>query len=236
MSHRFSLLIITAVALFGAATSAEAQGSWMSADAGSVRFKLGLFEPAADSSYWDEKFEIWTGEPQNLRDLAWGIDGLWMFTPTTGLKLGSLFYDGNARQAYREWVDSEGRSVAHWTELKTSELTLAFVYRPLTGSFVRPYVGVGGGFVFWQLTESGDFIDFGVDDGEIFTATYRDEGSDPIAFVEVGFDVFAWPQWTFFVEGRLSTGDASLGGGFADLDQRLDLSGGSLYAGFAKLF
>lgn len=223
--------------LFGFAHDTYAQGSWLPGDAGSIKFRLGLFEPQADSSYWDEKFEVWTGSSSDFEDLVWGIDGLWMMAPTWGVQFGSSWYQGDTYQAYRDWVDSDGREISHRTELSTWDLTAAWVFKPLRGSAIRPYFGIGGGLLSWRLQEYGDFIDFGSSGGDqVVYGAYQDSGTTFMAFGIVGVEFFSRNSWSLFIEGRWQEAETSLGGGFGSLNQRLDLSGPQVSAGIAWKF
>ncbi len=221
--------------LLSLAPVAEAQSSWNPGDWGSIRFRLGLYEPAGDSNYWNEKFDVWTGEAEDFQDLVWGMDGLWMAAPTWGLQFGTSWYQGGTTQSYRDWVDDSGREISHRAELSTWDLTAAWIFKPFQGSSVRPYFGVGGGLLAWQLLEYGDFIDFG-DDGSVVYGSYRDDGTTFMAFGVAGLEFFSRYGWSFFVEGRWKEAETSLGGGFGDLNQRLDLSGPELSAGIAWNF
>ena len=216
-------------------TVAQAQHSWSPGDWGSVRFRLGLYEPSGSSTYWNEKFDVWTGAAEDFQDLVWGVDGLWMAAPTWGVQLGSSWYQGATTQAYQDYVDNSGREITHRTELTTWDLTAAWIFKPLRGSTVRPYFGVGGGLLSWRLWEQGDFIDFGGDDSVVF-GSYRADGTTFMAFGIVGLEVFTGGGWSFFLEGRWREADTSLGGGFGSLNQRLDLSGPELSAGIAMSF
>ena len=213
----------------------EAQSSWNPGDSGSVRFRLGLFEPQADSSYWDEKFDVWTGSGEDFQDLVWGVDGLWMVGPTLGFQLGSSWYGGTTTQSYRDWVDDAGRDISHRTELTTWDLTAAVIFKPFRGSTVRPYLGIGGGLLSWRLLEYGDFIDFG-GDGSVVYGSYRDDGTTFMAVGIAGLEFVSRSGWSFLVEGRWREAETSLGGGFGSLNQRLDLSGLELSAGIAWNF
>ena len=229
----YIILIITCLIAF--TPVAEAQRSWSPGDTGSVRFRLGLFEPQANSGYWSEKFEVWTGNAEDFQDLTWGVDGLWMVGPTWGFQFGSSWYQGATTQSYRDYVDDTGRDIAHRTELTTWDLTAAWLYKPLRGSSVRPYFGVGGGLVSWRLLEYGDFIDFG-NDGSVEYGAYGDEGTTFMAFGLVGLEFLSGSGWSFIVEGRWREAETSLGGGFGSLNQRLDLSGPELSGGISWNF
>lgn len=231
---QISLIVLC---LLGIASVAGAQRSWVPGDTGSIRFRLGLFQPEADSSYWSEKFDVWTGDADDFQDLVWGIDGVWMAGPNWGMQFGSSWYQGATTQSYRDYVDDSGREISHRTELSTWDLTAAFLFKPLRESMVRPYFGIGGGLLSWRLLEYGDFIDFTPQgDGAVVYATYRDDGTTFMAFGLAGLEFFSGNGWSFFVEGRWKEAEPSLGGGFGDLNQELDLSGLELSAGISWNF
>lgn len=236
-NKKYFQITLIFVSLLGLASVASAQRSWAPGDTGSVRFRLGLFQPQADSSYWSEKFDVWTGDADDFQDLVWGVDGVWMAAPTWGMQFGSSWYQGATNQSYRDWVDDSGREVTHRTELAMWDLTAAFLFKPLRGSTVRPYFGVGGGLLSWRLQEYGDFIDFSPQgDGAVEYANYRDEGTTFMALGIIGLEFFSRNGWSFFLEGRWREAETSLGGGFSSLNQRLDLSGPEFSAGISWNF
>ena len=66
--------------------------------------------------------------------------------------------------------------IAHTTTLKLSDLSAAYVLR-FGGGGVRPYVGAGGGLLWWQLREEGSFIDFSDEENlPIVYASYLGDG------------------------------------------------------------
>lgn len=236
-TKKYFQITLIFVCLLGLASVASAQRSWAPGDTGSIRFRLGLFQPQADSSYWSEKFDVWTGDADDFQDLIWGVDGVWMAAPTWGMQFGSSWYQGATTQSYRDWVDDSGREVTHRTELATWDLTAAFLFKPLRGSTVRPYFGIGGGLLSWRLLEYGDFIDFSPQgDGAVGYATYRDDGSTFMALGIIGLEFFSRNGWSFFLEGRWREAETSLGGGFGSLNQELDLSGPEFSAGISWNF
>lgn len=233
--HRLFLLVLI-LAAAAVASDVQAQVRWRGGDVGSMRFRIGAFQPRADSSYWNEKFDTWTGRAKDFEDTTWAIDGRWMFTPTTGVQIGSSWYQGDAYQVYRDWVDNAGNDIGHRTELTTADVSAAWIYRPLTGSFVRPYLGAGVGFIGWRLREFGDFIDFAQEGAPVVITGYEDEGTVVEAFGLAGLEFWTHSRWSVFVEGRWREAKDTLGRDFADLHQKLDLGGAELTAGFALNF
>lgn len=193
------------------AAEAAAQGHYQPGQFGSTRVRLGLFMPDGDSQYWDDTEAAFTGSADDMEDVSLGFDFVWRTTPATALVFSSGFTDGDATRAYREWVDGDGNDIYHGAELETFDLTVAWMVQA-AGPPVRPYFGIGGGLVFWELTEAGEFIDFGDPDLSIVYATYYDEDMtlEAVAFAGVEFQVS--PYYSLLVEGRYRYADDELGG------------------------
>jgi hypothetical protein len=226
-------LSIAAVALFAVA---EADAQWRRSvePTGQLRFRLGLFEPSGSSDGWDAVFEGFTGDPSDLRDTVWGTDFLWRLAPSTGLLFGTSFYDGSATSGYEDWVAADGSEIRHTTRLEIADLTAAFVVRLDRGA-IRPYAGLGGGFLWWSLTDQGSFIDFSEPDLPVFTAWYGAEGTTFSAFGLAGLEVPLSLRWSLLVEGRYRWASDTLGDDFAGFGD-LDLSGWEASGGFGISF
>jgi hypothetical protein len=216
------------------AVDTEAQWTRTYESPGQIRFRLGIYEPSGSSDGWDMVFEGFTGQPSDLQDFTWGTDFLWRTGRHTGVLFGLSFYRGRTTSGYTDWVAGDGSEVRHTTELQTWDMTAAFLYRFGDGR-VRPYLGIGGGFIWYRLTDEGYFIDFGDPDLPVFWAWYGAEGSTFEAFALAGVDFpMSW-KWSFFVEGRYKVASDTLGqdySGFGDLD----LGGWEITGGFGFNF
>lgn len=227
-SHAWILAVVVSVVW---AAAAEAQGNWSPGDFGSLRLRIGVFQPQADSMYWDDVFTDFTGSASSFEDVVFAIDYLWMTSRQSGFVLGASFYDGNTTQAYRDWVDSEGRAINHTTSLRLNDIYGAFVYRfGRTG--VRPYVGAGGGLLWWRLREEGNFIDFSDPDLPIIFAAYQSDDTTWELLGLAGIEVPLTFTWRFLAEGRYRWAEDELGGDFAGFGE-IDLSGFEVTVGFS---
>ena len=228
------VVLLPALMIVFAAADVEAQ--WMRGyeSPGQLRFRLGVFEPSGRSDGWDGVFEGFTGQPSDLQDVAWGIDYLWRFGGHTGVLFGSSFYSGKSTSSYEDWVAADGSEVSHTTGLETWDVTAILLYRFGNGA-VRPYLGIGGGFVWYRLTDQGSFIDFGDPDLPVFSAWYGAEGSSFEAVGLAGVEIPISYRWSVLVEGRYRWASDTLSqdyGGFGDLD----LSGYEITGGFGVNF
>jgi opacity protein-like surface antigen len=224
-------------ALLAVAAPAAAQRRYAGVEDSSFRLRLGQFEPRGDSDYWNEKFADFTGDIDQFDDIAFGGDFLLALGRRSGLMFSGDIYEGEDGQAYIGFVDEFGSPIVHTTRLTIASATAAYVVN-LTGpdAPVVPYVGIGGGLYAWELEESGDFIDFGVEPLEIFSDTFRDSNTTLGWFWLAGVEVPIGPRWSVFAEGRWQRLDEDLSDDFEDLEANLDLSGRQIFGGFAWSF
>jgi hypothetical protein len=232
--HTSFAVLLAALIVLVVAADAGAQWQRQVEPPGQLRFRLGLFEPSGSSEGWDGVFEGFTGRPGDLQDFVWGTDYLWRTGPHTGVLFGFSYYAGSTTSGYQDWVTDDGSEIRHTTQLTTSDLTVAFVYR-FGSAAVRPYVGIGGGFVWWTLTDEGNFIDFGVPAQPIFWGWYGADGGTFEAFGLLGIDFPVNPRWSVLVEGRYRYAADELGDDYSGFGE-LDLSGYELTAGFGVNF
>jgi hypothetical protein len=228
-SSRILALVAAAVIVWPCLV--QAQGNWQPGDFGSVRFRLGLFQPRADSQYWDQKFTDFTGSASSFENIVFGVEYLWMTSRDGGIAFGGSFYEGSATQAYRDYVDLDGRDISHTTTLGLTDLTATYIHRLARGG-VRPYLGLGGGLLWWRLQAEGSFIDFSDFDAPIVFARYRADGITWEALGLLGVEVPIAFKWRFFFEGRYRWAEAELNRDFSGFGT-IDLSGYELTGGFS---
>ncbi len=234
--RRSTFLVVSAatIILAGFSVDATAQGNWQPGDFGSVRGSIGIFSPQGDSQYWDDTFDAFTGSPSSFEDVVFGFDYLWRTSRRSGLLFGTSFYSGATTQAYLDWVDGDGNDVSHTTTLDLTDLTAAYVWR-FGAHGARPYIGGGGGLLWWGLREEGYFIDFAEPDLPIVYAWYDAGGTTWELFALAGLDVPLGYRWSFFIEGRYRWSEAELDEDFSGFGT-LDLSGLQLVGGLSWNF
>lgn len=228
---------LVVMALLAIAVPASAQRRPIGGE-DSFRIRLGQFQPDANSGYWNDSFDAFTGSASEFDDISYGADFMLGLGPRSSLMFSGDYYDSSVSQSYRDYVDGFGSPIVHTTKVEVASATAAYVLNFAgRGASVVPYAGIGGGVYDWSLEESGDFIDFGVQPLEIFTDTFRDSNTTLGWFWLAGVDVPLGPRWSIFAEGRWQFVDQDLEGDFATLSNRsFDLSGRHLYGGFAWRF
>ncbi len=228
-------IVAAAVAALLAAGSVQAQWLWRPGDTASTRFRLTLFEPNGSSEAWDALYAGFSGSPSDLSDLGFGLDFRWMLGRNSGIQFGFSFSEGSSTSEYTEWVAGDGTAIRHQKSLELGDLTVLWVLRPGDGRAVSPYLGIGGGFLWYELSEAGDFIDFGSADLPIVRTGYFGDGTTFELLGVVGLDVRLAGGWSFLAEGRWREAEDDLGGDYGGYG-KLDLSGWELSAGFAFNF
>lgn len=208
-----------------AAPPAMAQRHWQPGDEGSIRFFLGQFDPDTSSEYWDDKFTDFTGSSSDFNDFIFMVDYRHPVSDSSAMLFSVGWYEGATTQAYRDWVDPAGREIRHKTSLRTFETSAAWIYEIGARQHpVTPYLGAGGGFIWWELIERGDFIDFGNSNLPIINTWYGTNDVTLALFGVAGLDINFGGAWSLVGQARYRWAEDELGGNFAGFGT-IDLSG-----------
>ena len=100
-------------------------------------------------------------------------------------------------------------------------------------SRIVPYVGAGGGVIYYEFRQTGDFVDFV--DLRVFPDVFRSRGWAPSGHAFGGVDLQMYRALYATVEGRYTKSSATLSSDFVDFDP-IDLSGFSVSAGINVVF
>jgi len=100
---------------------------------------------------------------------------------------------------------------------------------------VTPYVGAGGGMLWYQFTQAGDFIDVRSRNLSVFTDVITSQGWTPSAHAFGGVDVRVHRRTFVAFEGRYLWADAALERRFEGFEP-IDLAGLRVSAGINVLF
>ena len=173
-----------------------------------------------------------------------GFDFAYQFARRLDAQFGFEWGKTKTASEYRDFVDNNFLPINQTTSLKIVHLTgsvrfaltergyevssLAWVPRR-----VVPYVGAGGGAVYYDFVQSGDFVDFV--DLSVFPDAFESKGWAPSAHAFGGVDVRLFRSLYASVEGRYTKAKAKLAADFIDFDP-IDLSGFRLAAGINVLF
>ena len=217
--------------LFGRPTgSIGVRGSWNIAGAGSDLF--------------DFVTEQLTIEKSDFNGPGIGGDISLSLTPRLETEFGVFFSRSSQSSEYRDFVDNDFLPINQSTSLKTIQVmaSLRYALQPRGRDLSRfawvpakvvPYVGAGGGAIYYEFRQSGDFVDF--QDFSVFTDVFRSNGWAPSVHAFGGVDVRLYRGLYTSVEGRYTKASGKLGSDFVDFDP-IDLSGFRLSAGINLMF
>ena len=160
------------------------------------------------------------------------------------LGLGAWYASSSTPSEYRDFTDTEDLPIEQTTTFRRLPVT-ASVKAYLTprgrsiGHFawipakVAPYVGAGGGAMWYSFRQNGDFIDDAT--LAVFHDSFKSSGWAPEAHAMAGVDVSLTPRLVLTGEGRYTYAKAKMGEDFVGFD-KIDLSGFAITAGLAIRF
>ncbi len=201
-----------------------------------LRFRLGVHSLEGNSIYWDEKFNVFTGNISDFDDGIGGIDFLLRLADRLYLQVSADGYNAAVDMAYDDYVDQFGNPIFHTTTLDINAVTAGLVLELAPPTFpLRPYIGVGGGIYWWTLSEEGEFINFALDPPELFSGDFSDRGGPLGFYFLAGLDVPIGRRTSLFGEVRFHKVDDTLSEDFRGLG-KIDLGGRSISGGIAFAF
>jgi len=211
---------------------------------GSVTVRGSWLFARAQSDWYDFVTDHLTLDAGDFNAPGIGLDVGVALTPRIDAQFGFDFSNARVASEYREFVDNNRLPITQQTRLREVNLSgniklaltergrevsqFAWVPRKLV-----PYVGAGGGLLWFDVTQTGDFVDFV--DLSIFTDVFRSRGWTPSAQVFGGADVRLFKRLYATVDGRYLWAAGDLEREWIDFDP-IDLAGFRLSAGLNVLF
>jgi opacity protein-like surface antigen len=208
----------------------------------SVRVGYGLAN--AESEIFSFTSRQLTVDKSDFSGVNVGSDLDFRLTSRLALGLG-LWYEGrSAPSEYRDFVDQDDLPIEQTTKFQRMPITLGLKYYVMPrgrsiGQFawipakVAPYVGAGGGAMWYSFKQNGDFIDQPTLD--VFHDTFKSSGWTPEAHAMAGVDISLTPRLVLTGEGRYTYAKANMEEDFVGFD-KIDLSGFAITAGLALRF
>jgi len=170
------------------------------------------------------------------------------FTYKIKPRIDAMFRFGYSRASVdsesRDYVDQDDDPILQATELKKIPLTGNVKFYPMSRgreisrfayvprSFA-PYVGGGGGLLWYRFRQVGDFVDF--DDLSIFSDAFTSDGWTPTLNVFGGIDIKLTPRLFLAVEASYNWAKSDMGADFVDFDP-IDLAGFAMTVGLQIVF
>jgi len=236
--HRIASLTAGVAGLLIASIGAPALAGESNLAQGQVSLSLGVFEPRGDSDLWDLNETFTTEDTTDYDDALFGAAYGMPLGPNADLQFEISYYQAQADVHYRNFFNVNGDAIRQehrLTELPM-EISLRFlpIARETPGGRLRPvipYLGGGGGALFWEYREEGRFVD----DLQFPTYQYYDERETrrvtgtlhAVAGVEIQFV----REFSIFIEGRYRWAKDDLSSDFDSNLDEFDLSGASVSVG-----
>ena len=235
------LLIVTAALTWPALASAQdgGDGFLFKAPRFTVGLKVGYAQLTANSDLFDFSTEQLTLDRSDFGAPVIGAEVAIRSTDRIDATAYFGYAGGSKQSEFRDWVDTDDLPIEQVSEF--SRTTLAggakFYLTPrdrTIGQFAwvpstwAPYVGIGGGWMWYSFQQQGDFVDFETLD--IFTETFKTSGTTFTGQVSAGLDFTISPRIVLNTEGRYSWGRADASGDFIGFEP-VDLSGFQLTFG-----
>ena len=206
---------------------------------GSLGIRGAWLFASANSDLFDFVQRHLTVDKKDFNAPMVGIDLTLAVTPRIDVAFGAEFSQAKKASEYRDFVDNRLLPINQETTLKERNLfgSVRFSLVPPGRSVSRfawiprgitPYVGAGGGVLWYRFEQSGDFVDF--QDLSVFTDYFSSSGYAPSAHVFGGTDLQLYRILFLTVEGRYVFAKGTLGRDFIDFDP-IDLAGFRLSTG-----
>jgi hypothetical protein len=202
---------------------------------GSVTLRLGYDRANATGDVYSVQRRDLTIGPRGFDGLNWGVD--FAFETSPRLDVG-LTIDGNTRSRlseYRAWQDNNNQPITQRTTLSmiAPSVNLRYNFEPAGRSISNfawipatylPYVGIGGGFQYYELVQNGDFVDFSSPTKDIVNDRLHTDGFGALGEAFVGVERNLTPHIALSTEARYTLSSAKLHQDYQDLGN-IDLSG-----------
>ena len=245
LSFVFMLLFLCPLLPGGGEVSAQVNNDGMKADflfqepKRYLGFRIGIFSPEADSDLFNMVTEQLTLNKSDFRTWDFGIDiG---FSPTERIDLVfSLDHSTHSKNSeFRDYVDEQELPITQSTEFSQTPLTAGIKYLFIprgrqvgqyswVPSTIVPYVIGGAGFLRYEFSQYGDFVDFSI--LEIFSAAFESSGSPFTYYLGGGTEINISKSAYINLGFRYYWADDGLDNDFSGFDP-IELGGYRLTAG-----
>jgi hypothetical protein len=211
----------------------------------SIGIRGGYAVNRADSDLHDFVRGLLTLERSDFDGPVFAMDVSWHALPWLDAMMGFEVSGSSAASEYRSFVDTDDLPIIQRTRVTQVPITFSAKAYPLgrgkqVGQFawirkaVAPYVGAGFGPTWYELKQSGDFVDFddctAVDECAIFRGSLRSTGWAFAGHAFLGVDIKITRSVGAIVEARYYWASADVGGSFVGF-RSIDLDGAHFTAG-----
>ena len=246
-SCRRVALAVALAAMIGpraARAQSEGDGFLFHKPIGAFVVRGGISSAMASGDLYSFLTNQFTLDKGDFRAPAFGGDLLITVAPRVDLDFGVGYAGSKKATEFRHWVDTDNNPIQQTTTLARVPMTVgARFYLTAPGRSIGkfawiptkfvPYVGAGGGMMWYRLHQVGDFIDFKTTD--VFPDEFESSGWTPTAHALAGANYTLTPRLALTGEARYTWAKGSLGTDFEGFDG-IDLSDVGLTLGLNVRF
>ena len=193
----------------------------------------GFSRPSASSDVFSFTQKNLTLNRGDFSSASFSADlDVWI-TNRVALQASGGYSGHNVGSEFRNFIDNNDQPIEQKTELLRAPMTLGtrfyltspgravgrYAYIP---SRVTPFVGVGGGAMWYRFKQSGDFVDYKT--LAVFNTDLKSSGWAPTAYATAGFDLSIHPNLAISTEARYHLARATMSSDFNQFN-KIDLSG-----------
>lgn len=227
---------VAVVAALALPLTARAQGSGdgflFHKPHGAVILRGGVASPTANGDLYSFLTDQFTLTKGDFRAPSFGGDLLVSVAPRVDLDFGISYSGAKKASEFRHFIGTDNLPIQQTTSIARLPLTAGarFYLAPpgrsigqfawIPNKFV-PYVGAGGGMIWYRLHQAGDFVDFQTTD--VFPDSFESSGWTSTAHAMAGADYSLSPRLALTGEARYTWAKAPLGTDFTGFDG-IDLS------------
>jgi hypothetical protein len=211
---------------------------------GSLRVWTGYDRALANSPIFAFITDTFTLSKSSFGALAVGGDLALRVGPQVEVMFSGGWSGSQSASEYRHWEDNNNQPIRQTTSLERVPLTVSlkwyldspghsighFAWVPAR---VTPFVGVGGGLMWYRLHWYGDFIDFA--DSSVVSDDFKSDYWTGMATAFAGVDVAVGPSYLLTGRAQYAWAKSHLGPDFSGPNS-VDLSGLSVTVGLGYRF
>jgi opacity protein-like surface antigen len=244
MTRACALLLVLLLSPAVARAQGTGDGFFFKEPVATWAVRAGFGHANAGSDIFSFTSDQLTVDRGNFSGFTIGSDVGFRVSPRLVVELGAWYAGTSTPSEYRSFVDQNDLPIEQTTTFRRIPITASlkayltprgrsvghFAWIPTK---VAPYLGAGGGAMWYSFRQSGDFIDDST--SEVFHDTFTSSGWTPEAHAMAGVDLSLTPRLVLTGEGRYTYARAKMGEDFVGFD-RIDLSGFAITAGLAIRF
>ena len=206
---------------------------------GGLTIRAGWHIASASSDFFEQATTDFNLDKSDFSGPTIGAEFAMRLSPQLDFTLDGAWTGVNRKSHYRDLVDNNNQEIEQTTTLRKVPLTanIRAYLTPRGRSVGRlayipakvvPWVGIGAGAMWYDLQQSGDFVNKAT--GAVFNDRFDSSGWGPALQGMGGVDVTLTPRIALTGDARYVWSRASMGDSFEGFD-KIDLSGVSIALG-----